>query len=272
MPEVGCVFFRHAVGWQMVGQNVPEKYLPNIDTITFLLNQPNEAKASLRRYLQREFKGEARLDFGAVNRRHWCMVRFKSAVAMSEENDFQMALHGLLERSKSPPIDLASVLNLFHLPVALVNCRTGRIVTSYAWRRGTDLIDSEEKQLLARAVKQLCQRTPLDTESAVLDEACGLMLMSQRVLSVSAWRLMVWYSGPEYSVEMCGDRPLTLAEKRVCQQLLAGSTVEGIASTFCKSVHTVRTQLRNAYRKLQVTNQRDLLLKLQVSPQVLNKR
>lgn len=270
MPEVGCIFFRHTVGWQAVGHNLPEKYRPNIDTMTFLLNQPNEAKASLRRYLQREFKGEVRLDFGAINRRHWCMLRFKGAEALRGPGEFQNVLLGLLESIKRPGIDLESVLNLFHLPVALVNCRTGRVVASSAWRRGTELIDSEEKLSLARAMKQLCQRTPLETESVALDESSGLMLMSQRVLSVSAWRLMVWYSGPEYSVGGCGDTPLTLAEKRVCQQLLAGATVEGIANTLCKSVHTVRTQLRNAYRKLQVTNQRDLLLKLQVSPQVLN--
>lgn len=270
MSEIACVLFRHTMAWQTVGHNLPEKFLPCIDTITATLNQPSEAKASLRRFLQREFKGLVSLDFGIINCREWCIVRFKGAEALQGQSEFQTVLLGLLEHFKGPGINLESVLNLFHWPVALVNCRTGRFITSRAWQRGAEMISREQRLSLSWAVKQLCQQTPLETEMVMLDEAEGLMLMNRGHATMSAWRLMVWYGGHEYSAITCEEVPLTHAEKHVCRMLLAGYTADGIATKRGKSIHTVRTQLRNAYRKLRVTNQRELLLKLQITPQVLD--
>ena len=62
-----------------------------------------------------------------------------------------------------------------------------------------------------------------------------------------------------------GWEDLTSRERQILEELKNGLTSEEIAKLFQLSIHTVRTQIRSIYKKIQVNSQIQLLKKLDKS-------
>ncbi len=263
MAAVSCIWQRRQSRWFLVANTDKAQFTAEcIETVSLMLERQPRAFGALRRYVQHLFQGRAKVVVERANGHQWLVI----ALAADKIPCTMAFIQQQLQRAQ-PQHDLASLLALFSSPVALVNCRTGRSLTNTAWRRKHEGLDPPQAAALASAMRQLCRATPANNSEFALDEEQGLLLLRQRGQRVGAWRLMVWYRGKPHQTEPLGN--LSNAERRVCRALQEGLSVQQVAERQAKSIHTIRTQLRNSYKKLRVNNQADLLLKLKVAPQIL---
>lgn len=263
MARVSCIYQRRHAKWYLVANTDQEQFDSEfVDAISHRLEQHPRSLCEVRRYVQHFFQGGAKVAIERVNGHQWLLIALttdKIACNLAFIRQQLQLVH--------PTHDIESLLAMFSSPVALLNCRTGRSITNAEWQHRRSCLDKVQTTTLEQAMRQLCLATPANNNEFALDDEQGLLLLRQRGQRLGAWRLMLWYSGKPREQEPLGS--LTAAEQRVCRALQNGLSVQQVAEIQSKSIHTIRTQLRNSYKKLQVNNQADLLLKLKVAPQVL---
>ena len=269
VDQMTSIFLQHDLGWRLVAKNHQVDGAVRLnDDIKLLLAENQPSHLALRSFLQHRYPGRVYLDFGVINGRQWCAITIGHSTAEEAKGFPDKLLVKLKQCSNS--LDLNLLVDQFNAPVILVNCMTGSKVPNQYWLERERVLSKAQAKQLHLAIKQLCVSTPQNNNYLGLDNEQGLILLCQYGQTIGAWRLMLWFKSDGQDVPLgCLHPTLSNAEKTVCDCLQKGMSPQQIANFLNKSVHTVRTQMRHIYRKLGVNSLRDLLLKLEVTPQVL---
>lgn len=269
MATVSWVWYERQGVWQLVTRERNSQLSDaRLTRIGQLLGQENAPRDKLRRYLQRVFKGQVVFDSGVINGRQWCEIRQLSASAQVESASLEERIFRAVQQTTLQN-DINSMLALFKAPVALLNCKTGRSICNTLWQQGVERLDPDHRCAMEDAMRHLCQATPSHNDYVSFNQEYGLLLLRQFGQSLGAWRMMLWCASGIQSLESEDLLDLTRAERSVCLSLQYHLSVKHVAQRRGVSVHTIRSQLRSIYRKLGVNSQHELLLRLDVTPKIL---
>lgn len=269
MAPVSCVWHEHQGQWVMVAQTQVALFTEDrLSRIHHLLAKEQAPRDELRRYVHKAFRGKVQLSLGIINGREWCEIVENDSLQGKPPMTFSERIHGALQ-IKHRQSDIKSMLALFNAPVAMLNCRTGRSLWNSAWQRGLEQLNEGQVKALSWAMQQLCLATPAYNVEFGVNDQHGLLLLRQDGQTLGAWRMMLWYKSPAMCVDSADVLALTRSENAVCLALKCRLTVSQIAQLRSVSIHTVRAQLRSVFKKLGVKSQQELLLKLDVAPQIL---
>lgn len=269
MATVSWVWYERQGQWQLVTRERDSQLSDaRVTRIGQLLGQENAPRDKLRRYLQRVFKGQVALDSGVINGRQWCEISKVSVSPNVQPESLEEKIYRTVQQTTQQN-DIHSMLALFNAPVALLNCKTGRSICNTMWQQGLEILDASHRQAIKDAMRHLCQTTPAHNDYVSVDHEHGLLLLRQHGQVLGAWRLMLWYTSGTQRLDSPTVLDLTRAERAVCLSLQYHLSVKQIAQLRGVSVHTIRSQLRSIFRKLGVKSQHELLLRLDVTPKVL---